>query len=137
MSIEVLMTSLIEALNANTAALTGKASTGKKTVSDDGDDAAPAKKTATRGRKAASDEGDDEEKAPAKKTTTKKITREDLTTIFNKVKEDLGTPVAKKIIESMGVERLAEIDDEDIEAAYKKAKAKLDAASKEDDDGDI
>jgi hypothetical protein len=112
---------LTEALIANTAALGGKA------PAKGGDDAEE-KKTTTRSR-ASSKNNDDE---PEEKKTTsraKKVTREDVTALLNKVKEDLGAPVAKKLIKDVGeAERLAEVDDDLLEALFKAANKKLDAA---------
>jgi hypothetical protein len=129
MAIESLIEKLIAALEANTAAHTGKSgSTGEK------EEAKSTGKTTgkTTGKaNAKSDEGEEEEKPKTTGKGGKKVTREELTAIMNKVKDDLGAPVAKAIIKSFEVERLAEIDDSDIEAAYKKAKAKLDKAAEE------
>jgi hypothetical protein len=128
MAIESLIEKLIAALEANTAAHTGKSgATGEKEEAK-----STGKTTGKATGKAKSEEGGEEEEKP--KTTGKggkKVTREELTAIMNKVKDDLGAPVAKAIIKSFEVERLAEIDDSDIEAAYKKAKAKLDKAAEE------
>jgi hypothetical protein len=140
MAIESLIEKLIAALEANTAAHTGKAAPkGKPAADDEGEEekkpAAKGGKTTGKGKPAADDEGEEEK---PKTSGKKKITREELTAVMNKVKDELGAPVAKAIIKSFDVERLAEIDDSDIEAAYKKAQAKLDKAAEEgkgEDDG--
>lgn len=143
MSIEANIQELTAAVKALTVMMSGKAGdTGKAAPKDDADDtetkpltAAQKKKAAA--AKAAADAGNDDDE-PAPKTKPKKITREDLNAIMNKVKEDLGTPVAKAIITKLGCERLNEIEDDDIEEGYRLAKAKLDkaaAAGDGEDDG--
>lgn len=142
MTIEQLIAANTAALENLTAALNGKAgATNAKASTKGDDDDAPAKPLTAAQKKAAAakkaaEEGDDDGE-PAPKSKPKKITRDDLTAIMNKVKEDLGTPVAKGIISKVGAERLAEIEDEDIEEAYNLAKAKLDKAAKDGaDSGD-
>ena len=142
MTIEALLTKLIESLDANTAAHLGKAAPAKSKGDDDGEEE---KSTAKSGSKStakstskakAKDEEEEEDEKTTSKSKSKKITREELTAIMNKVKDDLGAPEAKAIIKSFKVDRLAEIDDDDIEAAYKKAEAKLEKASKDGKDND-
>jgi len=122
---------LLAAIIALTEALNAKS--GSADSSDKGGD--EDKKTTTRSRASAKDkDGDDE-----KKTTTraKKVTREDVTALLNKVKEDLGAPVAKKLIKDIGeAERLAEVDDDLLEALFKAANKKLDAAADTGKGGD-
>lgn len=147
MSIEANIQELITAVKDLTAAMTGKAAgTSKAAPKEEAEEtktkpltAAEKKKAAAAKAKADADGGDDEgDEEPAPKRKPAKITRDDVTTIMNKVKEDLGTPVAKAIIAKLGVERMADIDDEDLAEAYKLAKAKLDKAEADGaDDGDI
>lgn len=138
MTIEVTLQNLINAINANTAAITGKAAPAS---SGSDEAAADEKKTSTRGRGRKAAGGDDDgDGADEKKTTGKKITREQLTTIMNKVKEDIDTKTAKGIIQKMGVERLAEIEDADIAKAYKLAEealAKADEAGEDQNDDNL
>lgn len=140
MTIEQLIAANTAALENLTAALNGKAGTAKAAPKEEAEETktkpltAAEKKKLAAAKAAAEDDGDDE---PAPKSKPKKITRDDLTAIMNKVKEDLGTPVAKGIISKVGAERLAEIEDEDIEEAYNLAKAKLAKAEKDGaDSGD-
>lgn len=134
---------LTAAFEANTAALTGKAAPKAGASDDDGDDTTTKPQTAAQKKAAAAaaakakkgSEDDDGDDTPVK---PKKVTRDMVNAILNKVKEDLGAPVAKGIIAKLGVEKMAEIEDEDLDAAYKAAKAKLDKAAADgagDDDG--
>lgn len=126
MAIESLIEKLIASLDANTAAHLGKAAPAKSKPAAEEEEEKPK----TTGKKAPAKKDEEEEEKP-KTSGKKKITREELTAIMNKVKDDLGAPVAKAIIKSFDVEKLAEIEDSDIEAAYKKAQAKLDKAAQE------
>lgn len=124
MAIEQLLQTLIASLDANTAALV--AAGGGKSAD---------KETTT-------------EKAAAKTTTTKKpakpaedaITQEVMKAALNKVKEDLGSEEAKKIIKSHGkADKLAEIEEEKYAAVVaqceKVLKAAEDSSASGDDDG--
>lgn len=133
---------LLNAIIALTAALEANAgvkSTAKAAPADDEEETKPltaAQKKAAAAAKAKAD-ADDEKPARAKK-----VTREDLTALMNTLKEDLGAPVAKKLIKEVaGVERLAEVDDDDIkalfDAATKKVKAAADAAAEPGEDDGI
>jgi hypothetical protein len=124
---------LLAAIIALTEALNNKS--GSAGSSDKGGEAEE-KKTTTRSRASAKDKDDDGDE---KKTTSraKKVTREDVTALLNKVKEDLGAPVAKKLIKDIGeAERLAEVDDDLLEALFKAANKKLDAAADTGKGGD-
>ncbi len=133
MSIEVKLQELIDAINANTAAIKAKAAS----ASSGSDDAVgDEKKTSTRGRRKPADAEGDEKEEKTSSTRKPKITREALTTIMNKVKEDVSTKAAKEIIAKVGAERLAEIDDADIAKAYKMAEDALAEAEAEGADAD-
>lgn len=120
---------LLTAILALTVAL--EASAGGKTApkkgADDGDNDAPKLTAAQKKAAAAKADKDGDEEKPAR---PKKVTREDLTALMNTVKEDLGAPVAKKLIKDVGgVERLAEVDDDDLKELFDAATKKLGAAS--------
>ncbi len=138
MSIEQLLQANIAALEANTAALLGKTGTTKKAAADDGDDTDTKPLTAAQKKAAAAKKAAEDDDGDAKPARAKKITREDLTALMNTVKEDLGAPVAKKLIKDVaGVERLAEVDDDDIKELFDAATKKLKAADSKADDNDI
>lgn len=121
MSIENLLTSLIAAVEANTAALTGKAATAKKApAAEEGEEETPAKK------------------APAKKPAAKAVTKEDVLPKLTEVKERFGSDAAKALVKKHGgAEKLADVEDGKFAAILKAANDKLaedDADTGGDDD---
>lgn len=84
----------------------------------------------------------EEVKAPAKRTPAKKaaaakeptITKGQATDAVNKVKTELGTPAAKKIMTDHKVAKLADMTDEQIEPVYKAALAALAKAADEEEE---
>jgi hypothetical protein len=115
MSIEKTLADLTVALNENTAALKALASTGGASAPA----AAPAAGKSA-GKPAAA----------AKPTHT----RAEMNAVLQEVKEKKGAPAAKAIIkETGGVEKMAEIPDDKIDAVYDAAKKAVPA----DDDGDM
>ena len=94
MSLEAEIKALREAIEANTAALQGGKSAGASKSAKD-DDAAETKTTRTR----RSSKQDDEQKA--------KYSAEDVKAAAVKVKDELGTKVAKQIIKDHGADELA------------------------------
>ena len=116
MTIEALLTAVIAALEANTAALNGKAA------------AAPAAAgTAKAGTT----------KPAAKPAAPKGPSRDEMVAVITEVKEKLGSAAAKEIIADTGVTKMAEIPDAKIKSAFDAATALLnapaDAADPEDD----
>lgn len=111
MSIEKALADLTAAVEANTAAVLGKGGTAATTDK-------PAKATADK---------------PAKATTKKPAsehTREEMQAALAELKKEKGAPVAKEVIsEHGGVEKMAEIPDDKIDAVYEAA-----VAAKEADD---
>lgn len=121
MNLEQLLQGVIEALNANTAAL--QAANGG---------AAASTGTAATGAKAGA-------KAGAKtKTDTKPAgpSREEMVAALTEVKEKFGAAEAKAIITKVGAAKMAEIADDKIGTAFTLAKAKLDADAAGGDDDD-
>lgn len=121
---------LTEALNANTKAHGGKPAAAGN---DDGDEGAGkatgGKATGSTRGKAKTGDDDNDDKPASTRGKAKKLSREDVTALLNKVKEDLGAPVAKELIKKVGgADRLAEVDDDDLDALGKAAQKKLDAA---------
>lgn len=133
---------LLTAILALTAALEANAgvkpSTKKGADTDtDGDGEETKPLTAAQKKAAAAKANKDKEDADDKPARGKKVTREELTKVMNDVKEELGAPVAKKLIKDIGgVERLAEVDDEDIKELFDAATKKLGAASDKGDGDD-
>jgi hypothetical protein len=111
MSIEQLLQGVIEALNANTAALQGSAvkTTGTGTSGETG--------TASTGK--GGDKGGDKKKGP---------TVEEMQAALTAVKEKFGAAEAKSIIKSAGgVEKMNEIPEKKVKAVFEAAQAKLTA----------
>lgn len=123
MSIETLLSDLIAAVNANTAALGGKASAASTaTASTDAG-------AATKGTRGKGKTGD---AAEAKKSGP---TREEMTAALTEVKDRFGAAEAKAIIQKVGAAKMVDIAEDKIEAAFKLAKAKLEADEADADDG--
>lgn len=121
MAIEVLIQSLIEALNANTAALTGGAAASTSTAAD---------KPATTGKTTTG--------KTTKTTTPKGPTREEVVALLTKIKDERGAAEAKPLIEAAGVKKMAEIPDDKLKSVFDAATALL--AGEPDggeDDGDL
>jgi hypothetical protein len=121
MSIETLLTALVAAVEANTAALTGsKASAGKTAAKDDGDDlGGKAEGKAATGKAAAG-------KAAAAKT--KSIDVETMQAALEKVKKQLGAAEAKAIITKFGkVAKMAEIEEDNYQAVFNACEKALNA----------
>lgn len=118
MSLEVLITSLIAAIEANTAALTGGA--------------APASGTKAAGTKAAGN------KAAGAKATGPKNSVESTQAILKKLKDDFSLEQAKSALKSCGLEKMAEVTDANSDAVFKAA-SELYAQLEEEkeSDGDI
>lgn len=119
MSIETLLQNLIDAVNANTAALQGA---GKPVAAATGD---AEKTTRTRTKK-------EETKAPA--STRSKA---EMQAAVNEVKEALGTAKAKELIKKAGFDRLADVTEDKYDELYDSAKALLttDGVGEQEDDG--
>lgn len=125
----------ILALTAAFEAANGAKPSGKKNADTDtdGDGGETETKPLTPAQKKAAAAAKAKEDAEDKPARGKKVTREDLTKLMNDVKEELGAPVAKKLIKDIGgVERLAEVDDDDIKELFDAATKKLGAASEKD-----
>lgn len=82
-----------------------------------------------------------EEKTPAKRTPAKKapakepaITKGQATDAVNKVKSELGTPAAKKIMTDNKVAKLADMTPDQIEPVYKAAMEALAAAALDEEE---
>lgn len=75
---------------------------------------------------------------PAAKTASKpKISKDDIDTILNKVKDDLGVATAKGIINEIGgVKKMDDIPEAKYAAVLKAAQEKLDEAAEAGDDGE-
>lgn len=125
MNLEQLLQGVIEALNANTAALQaaggGAATTTGTTTKTTGTGTKTTGKTST-------------------KTADKPAgpTREEMVAALTEVKEKFGAAEAKAIITKVGAEKMAGIEDAKIGTAFTLAKAKLEAADDDtggDDDG--
>ena len=114
MNLETLMQNMIDALNANTAALQGGSTAGAA-------EAKTEKATTTKTTAAKT------EKATTTKTTKPKFSVEQASSLLLELKE------------AHGVEQMAEMPAEKADAIYEAAKAKLEelgaAASESDDDG--
>lgn len=124
MSIETLLLNLTAALEANTAALGGKAATTSK-----------ASGTTNTGSS----------KPPANKPgTAQKKSPEVVGTLLNKIKEEFGKEHAVGVLNKGGLAKLSEVNDTNADKIYKLAKAaydELQAGSteeeEENDDNDI
>lgn len=129
MSLETLIANLTAAVEANTAAVLGKASTGKAAAKDD--DAGEA--TTTRRRRSSAK---DEDAGDSKKS---KYTAEQVKAAAVKVKEELGTKVAKQLISDHGAEELAKLKPENYDAFVEACERELngddDGKGKDDDGG--
>jgi len=115
MSIEAEIKALREAIEANTAAIQGAAKSGANKPAANADDDGETTTTTRRGR-GASNKGADE------KTT--KYTAEQVKAAAVKVKDVLGSKVAKQIIKDHGADELAALKSEvydDFVAACQKA----------------
>lgn len=78
-----------------------------------------------------------ETKTPAKTTGKPKISKDDIETILNKVKDDLGVATAKSIINEVGgVKKMDDIPEAKYAAVLKAAQEKLDEAGEAGDDGE-
>lgn len=126
MAIEVLIQSLIEALNANTAALTGgaAASTTSTAAAD------TAKTTTAAGGKTTK---------PKTTTAPKGPSREEVVALLTKIKDERGAAEAKPLIEAAGVKKMAEIPDDKLKSVFDAATALLAGGADDsgDDDGDL
>lgn len=125
MAIEVLIQSLIEALNANTAALTGgaAASTTSTAAAD------TAKTTTAAGGKTTK---------PKTTTAPKGPSREEVVALLTKIKDERGAAEAKPLIEAAGVKKMAEIPDDKLKSVFEAATALLAGGDDAgDDDGDL
>lgn len=77
-------------------------------------------------------------KAPAKGKPS--VTKTQATAAVNKVKETLGAPAAREVLQSCGVAKLAEMGEADYEAVYAAANERLTAhenGEEETNDDDI
>lgn len=73
----------------------------------------------------------------AAKTSKPKVTKDDIETILNKVKDDLGVAAAKGLISEVGgVKKMDDIPEAKYAAVLKAAQEKLDEAGNADDDAD-
>lgn len=121
MSIETLIQNLINAVEANTAALGGAAaSTGETNTAAAAADTKPATKPA------------------AKPAAKKGPSREEMVAVLTEVKEKLGTDAGKALVKLSGVEKMAAIPDDKIKVVYDAAVKKLAAPAEEEaaeDDG--
>ena len=123
MAIEVLIQNLIEALNANTAALGGAAAstTAGETT---------AKTTTITGKTT----GSTTKKPPAPKGPT----REEVVALLTKIKDERGAAEAKPLIEAAGVKKMAEIPDDKLKSVFDAATKVLEGGDEPDgDDGDL
>lgn len=78
-----------------------------------------------------------ETKTPAKTAGKPKISKDDIETILNKVKDDLGVATAKGIINEIGgVKKMDDIPEAKYAAVLKAAQEKLDEAGEAGDDGE-
>ena len=123
MAIEVLLQSLIEAINANTAALGGAAASttaGETTAT----------KTTTTGKTTTGKN--------TKTAAPKGPTREEVVALLTKIKDERGAAEAKPLIEAAGVKKMAEIPDDKLKSVFEAATALLAGGDDAgDDDGDL
>lgn len=121
MSIETLLQNLIDAVNANTAAIkaagTGAAATAEAPT------ATAEKQTRTRAKK-------DEAAKPA----GPKHTKAEMQAALNEVREAMGTAKAKELIKNAGFDKLADVTEDKFDELYDAAKALL--AAEEGDEGE-
>lgn len=131
MSLETLIANLTAAVEANTAAVLGKASTGKAAATKD-DDAGEGATTTRRRRSSTKDD----DAGDSKKS---KYTAEQVKAAAVKVKEDLGTKVAKQLIADHGAEELAKLKPENYDAFVEACEKALNAGDDDgnDDDGGL
>jgi hypothetical protein len=130
MSIEKALADLTAALIANTEAVQalqkaqgGKAAAGKAADKEEAETKTTTKTTS----KPAAKKGDDEDE----------ISEEVMKAALNKVKEDLGSDEAKKIIKTVAkVEKMADIPEGKRAAVVKKCKEVLEAAAGEGEGGE-
>lgn len=80
-------------------------------------------------------------KAPAAGKGKPSVTKTQATAAVNKVKETLGAPAAREVLQSCGVAKLAEMGEADYEAVYAAANERLTAhengEEEENNDDDI
>ena len=128
MAIEVLIQSLIEALNANTAALTGGAAA--STTSTAAADTAKTTTTTAAGGKTTK---------PKTTTAPKGPSREEVVALLTKIKDERGAAEARPLIEAAGVKKMAEIPDDKLKSVFDAATALLAGGADDsgDDDGDL
>lgn len=125
MSLEEKMAALTAALEANTAALQGKASSAGKTTA-----AAGTGKT-TAGKGAASGSG------------KKAVSVEQAQAAITKIKDDYSLDEARKVLKACKLAKLADVSDENAEQVLKAATKHYDALSaggdeeEQEDDGEI
>lgn len=117
MSIETLLQNLIDAVNANTAAIkaAGTAATAETPT------ATAEKQTRTRAKK-------DEAAKPA----GPKHTKAEMQAALNEVREAMGTAKAKELIKNAGFDKLADVTEDKFDELYDAAKALLAAEEGED-----
>lgn len=129
MTIEALLSDLIAAVNANTAALkAASVATGTTTTSAD-------EGTATKSAKADKGKGDGKKADAPAAAKGGKYSKEQMTAALNEVKEKINVAAAKGLITEVGkAAKMADINDpEVIDAVYEAAKAKLEEVG----DGDM
>lgn len=124
MSIETLIGNLIASLDKNTAALMGA----KSTTSGEAGTASTTGTTSGKGGKTTG----------TKKDEPKGATVEEMQSALTEVKEKFGASEAKAIIESVGkVKKMADIPEGKVDAVFKAAKERLEAADETGgDEGD-
>lgn len=78
----------------------------------------------------------DKPASTTKKTTTKKptVTKTQATAAVNKVKDSLGAPAAREVLQSCGVGKLADMAEDKFEAVYAAANARLAAAEEPEEE---
>lgn len=125
MSIEALVTSLIESLDRNTAAVLGA---GGKTA---------AAETTTAAEKAAPAKAAPAKSAPAKTAPAKpKHSEDDVVAALTKIKDEFGPEGAKEVIKALGFAKMAEITADKYDEAVKLAEEKYAELEAGEGDGD-
>lgn len=84
------------------------------------------------GAAASTDKPADKGKAAAGKKPT--VTKTQATAAVNKVKDSLGAPAAREVLQSCGVGKLAEMTEDKFEAVYAAANARLAAAEEPEEE---
>lgn len=124
MSIETLLQNLIDAVNANTAAIKGAPAAASTAPAADN---APAAEKQTRSRA----------KKEEAKSTGPKHSKAEMQAALNEVREALGTAKAKELIKNAGFDKLADVTEDKFDELYDAAKALLDTDSVGGSDDDL